>query len=150
MIYHVGRIPEPAENLSGVSLGVSSNSTWNRQELYEKVWQFPLRKLAVEYGISDVGLAKVCRKLKIPLPGLGQWTRIACGDTIARPPLPVMENIPVLIRQIREAKVRAIVQLEAKDTEVSGWARTAWIVRRLPQRTTNNATIQEVMRRCSD
>jgi hypothetical protein len=48
--------------------------TWNRQELYEKVWQFPLRKLATEYGISDVGLAKVCRKLDIPLPGLGHWT----------------------------------------------------------------------------
>jgi len=84
------------------------NSTWNRQELYEKVWQFPLRKLAVEYGISDVGLAKVCRKLEIPLPGLGHWTRIACGHTIARPPLPVMENIPVLIRQIREPETRVL------------------------------------------
>jgi hypothetical protein len=78
------------------------NSTWNRQELYENVWQFPIGKLSVEYGISDVGLAKVCRKFEIQLPGLGQWTRIACGHTIARPPLPVMENIPVLIRQIRE------------------------------------------------
>jgi hypothetical protein len=77
------------------------NSTWNRQQLYEEVWQFPLRKLAVEYGISDVGLAKVCRKLEIPLPGLGHWTKIACGHAIARPPLPVMENIPVLNRQIR-------------------------------------------------
>jgi hypothetical protein len=28
------------------------NSTWNRQELYERVWRFPLRKLATEYGIS--------------------------------------------------------------------------------------------------
>ena len=55
------------------------DSTWNRQELYEKVWQFPLRTLAAEYGISDVGLAKVCRKLEIPLPGLGHWTKIACG-----------------------------------------------------------------------
>jgi hypothetical protein len=77
------------------------NSIWNRQELYEKVWQFPLRKLAAEYGISDVGLAKVCRKLEIPLPGLGHWTRIACGHTIARPALPAMEGLPVLIRQIR-------------------------------------------------
>jgi hypothetical protein len=51
-------------------------STWNRQELDEEVWQFPLRKLAVEYGISDVDLAKVCRKLEIPLPGLGHWIRI--------------------------------------------------------------------------
>jgi hypothetical protein len=80
------------------------DSTWNRQELYEKVWQFPLRKLAAEYGISDVGLAKVCRKLIIPLPGLGHWTKIACGHTIARPPLPAVENAPVLVRQIREPK----------------------------------------------
>ena len=84
------------------------DSTWNRQELYEKVWQFPLRKLAVEYGISDVGLAKVCRKLEIPLPGLGHWTRIACGQTIARPLLPVMENIPALIRHIRESETRVL------------------------------------------
>ena len=73
------------------------NSTWNRQELYERVWQFPLRKLAIEYGISDVGLAKVCRKLEIPLPGLGHWTKIACGHTIERPPLPAMVRIPTLI-----------------------------------------------------
>jgi hypothetical protein len=91
------------QKISQESLWVSrQNSTWNRQELYEKVWQFPLRKLALEFGISDVGLSKVCRKLEIPLPGLGHWTKIACGHTIARPPLPVMEDIPVLIRQIRE------------------------------------------------
>jgi hypothetical protein len=78
------------------------NSTWNRQELYERVWQFPLRKLAAEYGISDVGLAKVCRKLEIPLPGSGHWTKIACGHTIARPPLRAMEKVPVLIRHVRE------------------------------------------------
>jgi hypothetical protein len=77
------------------------NSTWNRQELYEKVWQFPLRKLADEYGISDVGLAKVCREIEIPLPGLGHWTKVACGHTVARPPLPAMENVPVLITALR-------------------------------------------------
>ena len=80
------------------------DSTWNRQELYEKVWQFPLRTLAAEYGISDVGLAKVCRKLEIPLPGLGHWTKIACGQCIARPSLPAMERVPVLIRQMRKSE----------------------------------------------
>jgi len=80
------------------------NSKWNRQELYEKVWQFPLRKLAVEYNISDVGLAKICHKLKIPLPGLCHWTKIACGHTIPRPPLPEVENLPTLYRQVHEPK----------------------------------------------
>jgi len=27
--------------------------------IFREVWQFPLRRLAAEYGISDVGLAKV-------------------------------------------------------------------------------------------
>jgi hypothetical protein len=60
------------------------NSTWNRQELYGKVWRFPLRKLAAEYGISDVGLAKVCRMLEIALPGRRHWTRI---DQLLRAPV---------------------------------------------------------------
>jgi len=71
------------------------NLKWDRQELYEKVWQFPNRKLAAEYNVSDVGLAKIGHKLKIPLPGLGHWTKIACGHTIPQPPLPAMEIVPV-------------------------------------------------------
>lgn len=86
----------------------NQNSTWDRHELYEKVWQFPLRKLAAEYGISDVGLTKVCRKLEIPLPGLGHWTKIACGHSIPRPPLPALENVPVLARQIRRPEIAVL------------------------------------------
>jgi hypothetical protein len=71
---------------------------WDRQELYEKVWQYPLRKLAVEYGISDVALANVCRKLQIPLPGLGHWTKIQCGHKIPTPALPAAKDLPVLLR----------------------------------------------------
>ena len=82
--------------------------TWNRQELYEKVWQFPLRKLAAEYRISDVGLAKICRKLDIPLPGLGHWTKIACGHAIPRPPLPAMEAASVLLRRVREPQAAVL------------------------------------------
>jgi len=39
-----------------------------REELYERVWQKPIREVAAELGISDVGLAKACRKSNIPLP----------------------------------------------------------------------------------
>jgi hypothetical protein len=48
---------------------------WNREELYEEVWATPMQTLAKKYGISDVGLAKVCRKLSIPVPGRGHWAR---------------------------------------------------------------------------
>ncbi len=92
------------------------SAKWDRQELYEKVWQFPLRKLAGEYKVSDVALAKVCRKLQIPLPGLGHWTKIACGHTIPRPPLPEVQNLPVLIRQVREPET-PVLREDASELE---------------------------------
>jgi hypothetical protein len=64
----------------------------NREELYEKVWTFPLRKLALEFGLSDVGLAKLCKRHAIPLPGLGYWTRVQFGKGPKRTPLPPAEK----------------------------------------------------------
>lgn len=46
---------------------------YNREELYERAWSTPMQKLAKEYGLSDVGLAKTCRKLCIPVPRRGYW-----------------------------------------------------------------------------
>lgn len=46
-----------------------------REELYERVWQKPIREVAAELGISDVGLAKACRKSNIPLPHQGHWLK---------------------------------------------------------------------------
>jgi len=58
-----------------------------REELYKQVWTTPASTLAAEYGISDVALAKVCKKYKIPKPGLGHWARVRNGQKIKRPPL---------------------------------------------------------------
>jgi hypothetical protein len=64
----------------------------SREELYQKVWTLPLRKLAPEFGISDVGLAKLCKRHSIPLPGLGYWTRVQFGKNPKRIPLPSLEK----------------------------------------------------------
>jgi biotin operon repressor len=37
----------------------------SREELYEKVWSKSGVKLSAEFGISDVAIAKRCRKLNI-------------------------------------------------------------------------------------
>lgn len=37
-------------------------------ELFEKVWETPMVKLAHDIGVSDVAVAKACRKAGIPLP----------------------------------------------------------------------------------
>lgn len=36
--------------------------TINRKELYTKVWETPITRLSKEYGLSDVGFAKICIK----------------------------------------------------------------------------------------
>ncbi|MBZ5501958.1 MAG: ankyrin repeat domain-containing protein [Acidobacteriia bacterium] len=66
---------------------------YNRTGLYEKVWSEPMRILAQQYGVSDVYLARVCRLLRIPLPGLGYWAKKNSGKaTKKRPPLPPLPS----------------------------------------------------------
>jgi len=66
-----------------------------RDDLYKAVWSKPIGTLAQEWGISDVGLAKACRKTGIPLPGLGYWAKVAVGRVAAPPPLKGDHDIEV-------------------------------------------------------
>ena len=63
-----------------------------RDALYEQVWSQPVIELAKQYGLSDVGLAKICRKLKIPLPGRGYWAKHKAGRIPPRPSLPALKK----------------------------------------------------------
>ena len=66
-----------------------SKLRYDRQLLYQEVWEKPLRSLASRYGVSDVGLAKACRRLLIPLPGQGYWAKLSAGRPVpSRPTLP--------------------------------------------------------------
>jgi hypothetical protein len=58
-----------------------------RNELFEKVWTTPISKLAVEYGLSDVGLAKICKRMEIPRPARGYWQKLEGGKAPSRPKL---------------------------------------------------------------
>jgi len=65
-----------------------------RTELYEKVWTTPMRTLAKEFGMSDVGLAKVCRKHNVPVPPVGYWRRKETGHKVTNPLLPAAKDGP--------------------------------------------------------
>ena len=82
---------------------------YRRSELYDQVWTEPIRKLAPRYGVSDVALAKMCRRLGIPLPGVGHWTKVACGHHIERPSLPpaTSEQPEEVVVEYSEPRVRA-------------------------------------------
>jgi len=59
-----------------------------REMLYELVWAKPIRTVAAEIGISDVGLAKAGDRLSVPRPAVGHWVRLEHGRKTERPPLP--------------------------------------------------------------
>jgi len=59
-----------------------------RTELYQRAWSEPMSSLAKEFGISDVALAKACRKLEVPLPPRGWWARKSAGKPAPVTPLP--------------------------------------------------------------
>lgn len=62
--------------------------TVSREQLYRELWSEPALVVAKRYGISDVGLAKVCRRFDIPKPGLGYWAKREVGTAPAPTPLP--------------------------------------------------------------
>ena len=72
---------------------------YDREELYRKVWEQPLLKVAEEYGVSAVALGKTCRKLSVPVPGRGHWAKLTHGHAgVKRPPLPKLDKVPVIYR----------------------------------------------------
>jgi len=65
--------------------------TLSREDLYELAWSKPISELSKDFGISDVALAKRCRRLGIPLPGRGYWARVDAGQRPYQPKLPERE-----------------------------------------------------------
>ena len=95
---------------------------WNREELYSEIWEKPLVKVAAKYGISAVALGKVCRKLQIPLPGRGYWTKKEFGKSVEKTALPAANNLPI-VRRMKEIlatthKHEATISPEETDPEL--------------------------------
>lgn len=80
---------------------------YDRELLYQQVWERPMLKVAEEYGISSVALGKICQKLGVPVPGRGHWAKLAHGHTgTQKPPLAKLENVPVIYRSWRSDQMR--------------------------------------------
>ncbi len=79
--------------------------SYEREKLYEEVWKEPVLVIAKRYGVSNVALAKACRKLAVPLPPRGYWARIRAGQkSLPRPPLPLTYESPAVRTTRREPK----------------------------------------------
>ncbi|HEX3799692.1 MAG TPA: hypothetical protein VH413_13425 [Verrucomicrobiae bacterium] len=51
----------------------------SRQELYEKIWIAPLKKVAEELETTYAELARLCDQLNVPKPAHGHWQRLKLG-----------------------------------------------------------------------
>lgn len=60
-----------------------------REALYELVWSKPMFKISAQFGVSGSYLTRVCLRLKVPRPGRGYWARIAAGEILPKPSLPI-------------------------------------------------------------
>jgi hypothetical protein len=84
----------------------------SRIDLFELVWSKPMTKLAIEYGFSDVGFSKICKKYHIPTPPRGYWAKLAAGYKSAKPKLPKENNNPTIF--IVDKTPLTLEQLQAK------------------------------------
>ena len=63
-----------------------------RRKLYEEIWATPIHRVAKRYGVSDVGLAKICLRFDIPVPARGYWRKKEIGEPVLPEPLPSSED----------------------------------------------------------
>jgi hypothetical protein len=62
---------------------------FTRRQLYDRVWADPITVVAKTVQISDVGLAKACRRGAVPLPPRGYWAKRQAGQKVSPSPLPL-------------------------------------------------------------
>lgn len=83
-----------------------------RQVLYDQVWAQPMTKVAQEYGISNVAMAKICKKLNVPCPWRGYWRRKETGKSVKPLPLPPnSEPTKQAVTIHRTVRPEAVVQM---------------------------------------
>jgi hypothetical protein len=62
--------------------------TVTREQLYEQVWSVPIWTLCQQYGLSDNGLRKICKRLNVPVPPRGYWAKVEAGHKVRKMTLP--------------------------------------------------------------
>lgn len=63
-----------------------------RDELFDLVWSKPSGEVAVELGISENDLRRLCSRHQIPCPSRAYWSRVASGQHFKRPLLRRLED----------------------------------------------------------
>lgn len=79
-----------------------------------------MRTLAPTFGLSDVGLKKLCKRHNIPTPPVGHWAKKVFGKDEPQPPLPPPpDNGNECIRMSFESEAKPPVEPEVPQLPVS-------------------------------
>ncbi|MDB5314099.1 MAG: hypothetical protein JWO38_8301, partial [Gemmataceae bacterium] len=92
--------------------------TIGRQDLYDRIWTTPMMAVCRDYGISNVGLAKVCRRHKIPCPPRGYWAKKHSEKSARRTPLPAYPDPERQIIKIYPTPPKQAVPAPAFDADI--------------------------------
>ena len=74
-------VMEPSSGVRAADLTqeIDTPAVISREDLYALVWSEPMTRLSRRFGLSDVGLAKACARMLIPVPGRGYWAQKEVG-----------------------------------------------------------------------
>jgi hypothetical protein len=93
---------------------------FRREDLYRLVWTSPVSEIAARLGVSDVALAKLCRRAAIPIPGRGHWQRAEAGQLTEPAALRAApQGMPELLR------IRGSKPVTVADRSVGAGSRSA-------------------------
>jgi hypothetical protein len=98
---------------------MSIRTVLTRRELYDLVWSKPTKDLAADFGVSDVGIAKICDRHRVPKPGRGYWAKLRAGQKVTKTLFREVDN-PALNRIELRSGIR---QLPSAAQEVLKRAR---------------------------
>lgn len=109
-------------------------NTFSRETLYREVWRTPGIHLSKRYGVSDVALAKACRKMDIPRPGRGFWRQLEKGKSPEHLPLPRATATTILSHEFKPRdKVAASARTLAPKRKESSFRNPMAVSQRLTE-----------------
>jgi hypothetical protein len=79
-------------------------NVYEREKLYEEVWNAPVIRVAKLYGVSNVAIKKICKSMNIPTPSNGYWAKLRNGKKVQKTPLPPTKKCKHLIYGIDKNK----------------------------------------------
>lgn len=92
---------------------------YDRAKLLDEVWSKPVQAVSPRYGLSDVGLKKLCSRLQIPTPPRGYWAKVKAGKRVyPRPKLREYTGHPGYLYRPAEQPSLQTQAVEAVDSRL--------------------------------